>query len=104
GVLSRNKDGTYPWPKIDDEYAEYRAGQEKGEGTDYKLELARLTKEKADAQEMENQRMRGELLHKDDVMLLVSRPLEAVDRELKAAPSRMARTWAKRMKLTEAEA
>jgi hypothetical protein len=114
GVLPRNPDGKYPWPEVAEHYEEFQAkkGDDGGDsdGDDGKLqdeldrERIRWTREKADAQEMENAVRRGELIPAEQFAGALRAPLEAVDHSLRTARRRLGRPWAKRLKVSQAEA
>ena len=108
-VLNRNEDGTYPWPRIREEYEAFqaKADEERAAGfgdEGYEKARARLTKEKADAAEMENRRRRGELVEISDMEAMVREPLERVDLILRNAPNRFGPQLAKMAKVPLAQA
>jgi len=111
GVLSRNPDGSYPYPKVQAEHgafireAEERSSNGDGDGQiSFFQERARLTKEKADAQEMENAIHRGELVAIEDVDRMVRRSLERVSTITKELPTRYGPILAQETGMTVAKA
>lgn len=108
GVLTRNEDGSYPWPRNQDEYEAFRSSDEEaGEASDaegYKDALTRLTREKADGEEMKNRLRRRELMEVTEVADRVRQPLEAVNTKLRTAKRRLGKTWAKKLGISQAEA
>lgn len=106
GKVSRNPDGKYSWPQVDQEYRAWQVIASAAGGTtlDLKVEQARLTKEKADAQAMQNARDRGELLAATDVERLLREPLEKVNTVAKGLTSRYAPRLAKAAGIPLAEA
>ncbi|MFG1690686.1 hypothetical protein ACGF5M_00785 [Gemmatimonadota bacterium] len=85
---SAGREKRYPMPSAIQWLLERRALQaidQQGNG-DLKEERTRWTRERADAQEMENAVRRRELIHIDDMAELLRRSLERVDRGLKDAP------------------
>lgn len=69
---------------------------------EYRAARARRMAADADLRELTLAKERRELIHRADVLALVTAPLEAVDRELKSAPTRMARRWSKKLGVSEA--
>ena len=105
GILSRNEDRSYPWPTVVEEYEAFKLA-DRGEEpkTDYQAELARLTREKADAAEMENARRRGQLVPVEEMRSLLREALKLGNRALGNAPRKLGRRWARRLKVKEARA
>lgn len=115
GILSRNSDGSYPWPEVADEYRAYRENPEDEKEPDAPSavgdlvaeelrERIRWTRERADKQRMENDVRRGELIPASHFIEALRLPLEACDQALRNAKRRLGRKWAKRLKVSEAEA
>lgn len=109
GDVSRNDDGSYPWPTVREEHRALKAAHEEdraaGFGDDaYEKARARKTTAQAELAEMQAKKLRGEVVDRKDVAAMVRAPLEAVDRVLKSAPRRHARRWAKVLRVKEAEA
>ncbi|MFW6030987.1 MAG: hypothetical protein ACOC9T_00220, partial [Myxococcota bacterium] len=116
GILDRNEDGSYPWPRVADQYREYQEEPEEpkpernGDGSASVLaaeelrERIRWTRERADKQEMENAVRRGELIPAEHYREALRRPLEACDLALRNAKRRIGKKWAKRLDTSEAEA
>ena len=104
GILSRNADKSYPWPKVDEEYRAFQAAAAgEPEEVDYKAELARLTKLKADAQQLENDVAAGKFMAVEEARAEVRAALEESDLILRGAPRRLAKKWARRLKRKETE-
>lgn len=108
-VLSRLQDGSYPWPKIQEEYQAFQSTAEgersAGFGDEaYEAARARLTKEKADAAEMENRRRRGELVEMEDVEKMLRAPLERVALVIDNTPNQFGPILAKMAKIPLAQA
>ena len=105
GILSRNPDKSYPWPKVREEYEAFQAQSEiaSSGAADLKAERARLTKLQADAQQFKNDVQRGKYLAVEEGRAEVRAALEDGDRVLKGAPRRLAKKWARRLKLKETE-
>lgn len=109
GVLTRNEDGTYPKSKIQAEYKAFQeaAGGERSAGFGdeaYEVARARLTREKADAAEMENRRRRGELVEMEDVEKMLRAPLERVALVIDNTPNQFGPILAKMAKIPLAQA
>lgn len=104
GVLSRNADKSYPWPRIREDYAAFKAETARVEETpDYKAELARLTKLKADAQQLENDVAAGLYKAVAESEAEVRAVLRECDLVLRGSPRRLAKKWARRLKRKETE-
>lgn len=109
GILSRNEDKSYPYPRIQAEHDAFlRTAEDQEDGGDGQLrileERARLTKEKADAQMMANAVRRAELVAVEDVEILVRRSLDRVNKAAEAIPTRFAPRLAKEAGLTLVDA
>lgn len=109
GEISRNEDGSYPWPTIADEYEAYRSdapvnGSESSSSDEYEQARTRKILAEAELRETEAAVQRGDLLPLEEVLDRVRRPLEEVDARLRSAPRVHARAWAKRLGVTQAEA
>lgn len=109
GVLSRNADASYPWPKIREEHDAFQRESEAERSggfsdRDYQEQRARLTRLKADAAETENRVRRGELVESADVEAMVRASLERANAVLKQVPAKYGPKLARRTKLRLPEA
>ena len=71
---------------------------------DYRAARTRLVNAQAVAAERNEALKQGQMIHREDVALLVREPLEEVNRTLKAGPRRHAKKWARVLRIKEAEA
>jgi hypothetical protein len=106
GSISRNPDGTYPWPTIRDDHERYKAaGQSQGAEVDaLRAEQIRLTREKADAAELENAKLCGSLIDVGDALANLERVLLALDAKLRSAKRRRGPGLAKKLGVSAAQA
>jgi len=108
GVISRRRDGSYPWPKAHQEWIAFKMTERERRYSKDKLNLteeqARHTAIKAEIAELDLAERRGELVHVEDSTRLVRAALEAVDASLKTAPSRYAQDLAAAVKVPTARA
>lgn len=111
GLITRNSDGTYPWPKVKEEYRDYQASSRQPEAggqsaPTISLDEARARKTTADAalKELDLASRRGELVPIEAVVDLVRAPLEAVDTQLRTAKRTHSKAWAAKLGITQAEA
>lgn len=70
-------------------------------GDSFEQARARKTAIEADLKELELAQLRGELVPIDEVAELVEAPLAAVDESLVTAKRRHAKTWARKLKVTQ---
>lgn len=105
GEISRNSDGTYPWPQVAEEFDEYQESLHEKE-PDATYDEARTRKALVDAllKEDELAVRRGELVPMDRVLGMVREPLEQVDAQLRTAVRRHSKAWADRLGISQAEA
>jgi len=109
GVLTRDEDGTYPWPQVAEEHEAYEESLEDvaAPSADRKaLEEARTRKYLVEAQLREDElaALRGDLVPVDEVLDRVRAPLEAIDAKLRAAPRKHAKALASKLRVSQAVA
>lgn len=107
--ISRNDDGSYPWPKIRDEHAELVAASEerKDEGygnASYQEGRAQLVRANAAAAELKLRIARGEVLEQADVEPLLRRSAERMNATLLQAPDKFSDVLAKKAGLSKRDA
>lgn len=94
GVLTKKDRGKYDLDEARTEYIRHlrkiAAGRANSGELDLGEERARLAKEQADAKEMENAMLRGELVYIDDVAKQFGQQASAVKTRLLAIPSKAA--------------
>jgi|14_taG_2_1085336.scaffolds.fasta_scaffold05804_4 phage terminase Nu1 subunit (DNA packaging protein) len=94
GTITKKDRGQYDLVEARTEYIRHlrkvAAGRVQAGELDLGEERARLAKEQADAKEMENEMLRGELVHIDDVAKEFGKQASAVKTRLLAIPSKAA--------------
>jgi hypothetical protein len=104
--ITRNDDGSYPWPRIREEF-DARAERDANDGTDADVlrdEQIRWTREKADKAAMENELLRGNLVRVDDSVALLEATLFAMDASLRSAKRRHGPALARQLNIAPGEA
>lgn len=109
GDISRFSDGSYPWPLADAEYRFFRTKTEEDRKSgfgDSSYEEARTRKLVAQAREVELRVAEsvGSLIALEDVVDMLTEPLEMVAAALKAAPGRHAHELAQAAKIPVVQA
>jgi len=108
-VVSRNEDGSYPWPGVEADYQAFQddAQEERSGGfgdAEYQEARARKTAMQARLAELDVQQREKILVHVDDVERMLRKPLERVDGILRSARNRYGPELAKAAGIELAEA
>lgn len=107
GIVSRNDDGSYPWPTVGDELEAHRKkldGANGNGGGSYKDARTRKIEVEAELKELELARRRREFAHIDEVAGLVLPVLMAVDLATRTAPRELSAAVARKLGCTRAQA
>lgn len=108
-VVSRNEDGSYPWPQVRDEHRAHlrSVDDERAAGfgdSSYEAARARKTAAQARLAELEVAEREGRLIAIEDMEEMLREPLEKVNVVLKNVPSRQGPALAKAADIPLADA
>lgn len=106
-LITRNDDGSYPWPTVADEFDAYKA-ESSGPGgesaPDYDAARTRKAIVEAMIREDELAVRRGELVPASEVLARIREPLERVDAKLRTAVRTHSKSWAMKLGVSQAQA